>query len=330
MSEQPLAYSIYRPNQKPKAIIQILHGMMDHRKRYDYFAKALCSAGFAVITYDQRGHGETAHHKDDLGYFADDRGWKLLIDDCENINRLIRQEYPGIPLILFGHSMGSIVARSFIKRYDKEVDGLILCGAPNYNKMVPMMRKLTHALSVVSGKKRRIPLLKELILGQFNKQIVNAKTTSDWISKNEDNVQEYLQDSWCQFNFTNIAYEDLMFGMQDMNDTLRWNLQNSNLPILFVAGQEDPCTGLEKGLQDSAFVLKEAGYTFVEHLVYGNLRHEILNEKERDQVIQDLIRWVEKNVLDQSKRKRETEEKEVPASTQEATDATAFDAEEEE
>lgn len=303
IKKQPVVYTVYRPQKEIKAVIEIVHGMMEHRKRYDYFAKALCDAGFLVITYDQRGHGETALSKEDLGYFAKERGWKLLIDDCYDICQLIKEENADVPFILFGHSMGSIVARSFMKRYDKELDGVILCGAPNYSGIIPLGLSLAKMICKVKGEHQRSDLLKEMVVGQFNKNIPNAKTSSDWLSKNEENIENYLNDPLCNFNFTNSGYVDLLFGMKDMHDTLRWNLQNPNLPILFVAGQNDPCTGYEKGLNNSVNVLKEAGYQNIERIVYGSLRHEILQEKERDAIISDLIYWIEEHVLNKKEEK---------------------------
>lgn len=295
--KQPVAFTIYRPENQAKAVVQIVHGMMDHRRRYDYFAKALCEAGFGVITYDQRGHGETAASPEELGYFAGERGWKLLISDCLSINELAQKEFPGVPVILFGHSMGSLVSRSFIKRYDSKVQGVVLCGAPCYNKMARMGEKLAGVLSRIRGPKGRSKMLKEIVLGQFNRKVPNAKTDCDWVSRNEENVERYLADPLCQFNFTNRAYEDLMFGMQDMHDTMRWNLQNPTLPILFIVGSDDPCTGGEKGLKDSVKTLREAGYEYIDQHVYAGLRHELLNEKERDQIIADVISWIETLVL---------------------------------
>lgn len=298
IKKQSVVYTVYRPQKEIKAVIEIVHGMMEHRKRYDYFAKALCNAGFLVITYDQRGHGETALSEEDLGFFAKERGWKLLIDDCYDICQLIKKEAADVPFILFGHSMGSIVAHSFIKRYDKEVDGVILSGAPNYSSLIPLGFSMAKMICKVKGDRQRSDLLKEMVVGQFNKKIPNAKTSSDWLSKNEENIENYLKDPLCNFNFTNAGYVDLLFGMKDMHDTLRWNLQNPELPILFIAGQNDPCTGYEKGLNNSVKVLKEAGYQKVERIVYGSLRHEILQEKERDTIISDLIHWIEVEILE--------------------------------
>ncbi len=292
-----IVYSMYRPSKKPLANIVIVHGMMEHRKRYDYFARALCDAGFAVITYDQRGHGDSVSNPDELGFFANERGWKLLIQDCNDVCDQIKKEYPKIPTILFGHSMGSIVVRSFTKRHDINIEGLILSGAPNYQPAVKFGHLAAQAISLVQGPTKRSELLHNMSVGAFNKTIMNPRTPSDWISVNEENVDTYLNDPLCQFKFTNSAYADLMFGLRDINDLMRWGCNNPNLPILFIAGSEDVCTGLEKGLDHSIGRLKEVGYNYVERRVYPGLRHEILNEKERDQVITDVIQWIKRNCL---------------------------------
>jgi len=296
MEKQPVIYTIYRPKSDVIGVVEIVHGMMEHRRRYDYLAQALCEAGFAVITYDQRGHGETAGSKDNLGFFAEQRGWKLLIDDCMDINELMRKEFPNVPLILLGHSMGSLVARSFLKRYDSTIDALVLSGAPNYNSMSSIGKKLAGLIAKLRGSHYRSKTLRSLVLGAFNRQIANPRTDCDWLSKNPENVDEYIRDPFCHFDFTARAYEDLMFGIQDMADLLRWNLKNPELPILFIAGSEDPCTGGDKGLEDSAHRLNEAGYQNVERIVYAGLRHELFHEKEKDSIIQDLIQWMKKVV----------------------------------
>lgn len=296
MEKQPVIYTIYRPKAEVIGAVEIVHGMMEHRRRYDYLAQCLCEAGFAVITYDQRGHGETASSKEELGYFAQERGWKLLIDDCRDINELMRKEFPGVPLILLGHSMGTLVARSFLKRYDAEIDALILSGAPNYNPMASLGKKLAGLIGKIRGSHYRSKLLRSMVLGPFNRQISSPRTDCDWLSKNPDNVDEYIKDPFCHFNFTASAYEDLMFGIMDMADLLRWNLRNPDLPILFVAGEEDPCTGKDKGLDDSVHRLHEAGYHNVERIVYSGLRHELFHEKEKDSIIRDLIRWMKQSI----------------------------------
>ncbi len=287
-----LAYKIYKPTKKCIGTIVVVHGMMEHQKRYEYFANEMKNEGYAVLTYDQRGHGESAKTEKALGFFAKTRGWKLLIQDCFDMVSLIKSEYPGVPCILFGHSMGSIVVRSFIKRYDTEVQSVILCGAPTFSNLVPLGHKLSQVIGLVKGKRHRSELLKEIVLGSFNKSILDPKTPCDWISKNDENVLNYINDPLCQFNFTTVAYEDLLFGMMDMNETMRWNFRNKNLNILFISGSEDPCTGKEKGLDKSVKSLKEAGYTRIERRTYVPLRHEILNEIEKDKVIQDCIEWL--------------------------------------
>ncbi len=292
MENNGLVYTIYRPKGECIGTVVVVHGMLEHKKRYDYFATRLSDAGYAVLTYDQRGHGETGKLSGEFGYFAKNNGWNHLVKDCLSMVTLIKSEYPGVKSVLFGHSMGSIVARSFTRLYDTEINSLVLCGAPFYNSIAPIGVKLAQTISVFQGEKGKSKLLKDLVLGPFNKTIKNPRTDSDWISKNEENVDIYLKDPFTRFNFTNSAYADLMRGTQDMADLKNWNFTNAELSVLFISGEEDPCIGGEKGLSDSISRIKQAGYQKVKSIVYPGLRHEILNETEKDQVIDDVIEWL--------------------------------------
>ncbi len=288
-------YDIYRPEDYAKGIVQIMHGMSEHRQRYVEFAKFLCKAGFVVVTQDHRGHGD--NNQEGNGFFGSKRGWEHLIEDAYFITRTVKKEYPPeVPFILFGHSMGSLVARSYLKRYDRELDGLILCGAPNYSVLSTLGIALSGVIANVQGEKARSEFLEKLITGRFNRNF-DAKTDFDWLSKNTANVESFLNDDRCGFRFTNRGYQDLMKGMKDMNSLKNWNCENKDLSILFISGEEDPVTGGKKGRNQSIKRLNKAGYKDVSEFIYSNMRHEVLNEIEHEKVFKDILQWIEEKCL---------------------------------
>lgn len=302
--QEKIATTLYRPEGQPRAVIQIAHGMAEHRGRYEEFAQFLLSQGMAVVINDHRGHGDSARDQE-LGYFAKTKGWQKCVTDLYELMVETKKEYPDIPYILFGHSMGSIMSRSFVKRYDCFLNGLILSGAPNYNPAAGIGKQLAKLIVAAKGDHYRSAFLEKLAQGSFNKKFAPPRTPFDWLSRSPENVDAYIADPKCGFTFTASAYEDLFYGMQDMHDLMRWNLKNPKLPILFVAGEDDPVTGGRKGLESSEQLLRDAGYSDIELRVFKGLRHEILNEAEKDQVYQEILGWLDRKVLAGSGKKKE-------------------------
>ena len=282
--------SIYRPA-KLKAAILIIHGMCEHRKRYDDFARFLCKNGYGVISYDQLGHGET---RDDVfGYFGQN-GWNNLISTANNLVSTLKNEFKDVPCYIFAHSMGSIVARSYIKQYDDRIDGLILSGAPCYQKGAGFARLYVDMICMVKGDKNTDKSLKNMIEGGFNRKIKDPKTSIDWLSFNEKNIENYANDPFCGGHFTNRGYHDLVTGLIDIHKANEYQCKNTRMPILFMAGEFDPCTGFAKGVEDSISVLKKAGYQDITTCIYHNSRHEILNDNDADKVYEDCLTWLNK------------------------------------
>ncbi len=286
-----LATSFFKPQGNIKAVMLVVHGMAEHRKRYDEFATALSEQGIGVLTYDQRGHGESVNDSSELGYFGSENGWLNLVEDTADFLKQLKREYR-VPVILFGHSMGSMVSRCVLKRYEELIDAVILSGAPNYVPVAGAGRAVAKLISAF-GEKKRSSLLHNMAEGGFIKSIENPETEVDWLSYDKDNVKKYIADPLCGFTFTARGYQDLMSLMVDMHQ-IEKKTKKSHLPILFVSGADDPCTGGPKGLDDSIAVLKQTGYEKITNLVYKNARHEILNEKIADKVIEDIVQWVEK------------------------------------
>ena len=282
-----LIYKIIKPEAEVRATLVCVHGMQEHHARYISFARELSKQGVAVLIYDLPGHGDA--FKDELGYFADQNGDEVLIQSVDTMVTKLHTEFPDVPHFLFGHSMGSIIVRLYLERNDK-FSGVILCGAPNYRPAAGFGKKLAQLLVKVKGPKAKTKLLTALSVGAFSKSVKNAKTPVDWLSYNEENVQEFLKDELCGVPFTDAGNRDLFTMVSRLHHPFA--AKNTSLPILFISGEDDPCTGGTLGLVDSISTLQKNGYANIENITFPKMRHEILNEKENHLVIEEIIKFI--------------------------------------
>lgn len=287
-----LSYVIHKPKNNPKACIFIVHGMQEHKERYAWFARYLNDRGYAVITYDLPGHGRDTL-KDELGYFGNENGWQNLVDSAVIIANIAKKEFSNIPTVYFGHSMGTMIGRTFLQENDNLIDAMILSGCPCYQSGAKIGELIAKLIVKTKGSKGHSKLLDNLATGSFNKSIENPRTNLDWLSYNNENVDAYLADELCGVPFTNQGYLDLFVGMQMMNDKSRYKMTNKNLPLLLFAGNDDPCIGGTKGWNDTVSKLKNLGYTNLENKLYPNMRHEILNEVDNAIVMKDAADWLD-------------------------------------
>ncbi|MBP3891020.1 MAG: lysophospholipase [Solobacterium sp.] len=290
-----ITMTIFRPQQAPKAVVEIIHGMAEHRKRYEDFANYLKAHNYVVVTFDLPGHGE-ATKESDLGYFGETQGWNRLLQAVDQVCEELKKEYPNIPFYLFGHSMGSMLARCYLQQHDDKLDGLILSGAPNYQSATKLGILVGKLLKLFKGSKGHSSLMDGLVTGGFNKVVSNPKTPYDWISYNPENVKKYAADARCGFGFTLQGYIDELSGLDQLHQSNLYQCKKKDLPILFIVGEDDPCTGGEKGLADSIGTLKEAGYQQIEKKLYPDMRHEILNEVNHERVYEDTLNWLDAQV----------------------------------
>lgn len=281
------AYYYQIPN--PKAFICIFHGMAEHQLRYQKLANTLNDNGFNVLTIDHRGHGESLYDGTLKGYFADEDGWHKNLDDLHAIITMLKPK--NVPFILFGHSMGSLVARSYLKKYGNELAGLYLSGSPDESPMASMGLILAKAIRALNGKKHASPFMTKLSFGSFNKSVKNPKTSNDWLSVDEENVRKYNEDDLCGYDFTTQAYVDMLGGINEVYHGDDWNVTNPNLPIHFVSGEFDPCF-LPNGLERAAHRLGEIGYNNVDYRLVKDCRHEIFNDIKQNEVIEDFVKWL--------------------------------------
>lgn len=285
---------IYEPEHEVIGRFHILHGMGEHGGRYDAFATMLCEQGYFVTMHDHRGHGKTAELNGKLGYFADENGFERVVEDVYDVIQNVRYDYKKVPIFIFGHSMGSFIARRFIQVYGEIVDGCILCGTGATTTMHKVGNMLAKTMAKTKGKDVRGDLLNELSLGSFNKQFKNTKTAFDWLTSDEEEVQKYIADPYCGFIPTIQFFADLTDGLIMINRKEENARIPKNLPILLISGSADPVGNNGKGVYKVANQLKNAGAQNVIVYLFEEMRHEILNERNKQQVFDVVSRWLKK------------------------------------
>lgn len=272
--------------ENPKAVVQIAHGMEEHQERYEDFVKFLNQNGFAVVSADMRGHGQNAEN---LGYFSGKGGDKLLISDHKQIRDFIGERFKGLPVYLFAHSMGTIISRVVLQTYSKHYDKVVLSGYPAYQSGASFGVFLTDIIQTFRGAKYKSKIIEKLGVEMFNNDIKNPRTKVDWVCANEETVDKYLNDPLCGVGFTVSAFNDLFELVVKMNKTELYKDVNKALPLLLLAGKDDPCTKGDKGRADSRKTLEKAGFENIKQTTYSGMRHEILNEKENQKVYNDIL-----------------------------------------
>ncbi len=277
-----------------KGIFQISHGMAEHRKRYLPFMEFLSNHGYVCVIHDHRGHGESIKTEEDLGYFYE-KNATYVIEDLAQVTKMIKEEYADLPVYLFGHSMGSLIVRSYLKRYDSQIDKLIVCGAPYHNHLAGIGIFFSKIIQVFKGEKYRSRLMQKLTFSSYNKKFTEEKKEKNcWISDNKENKEQYEKDERCGFIFTLNGFQNLYKLVQKTYSEKGWEKQNLELPIFFIAGDKDPVIGgIGKWIEAYEFLQNTVGYKNMSHKLYKDKRHELLNEDIKEKVYQDILNWVE-------------------------------------
>lgn len=282
---------IVKPEKKPKGILQITHGMCEYKERYLPFMEFFASHGYLVVCHDQRGHGDSVKAEEDRGYFYEYSG-EAIVQDAAQITTYIKQLYPNLPVVLFGHSMGSMVARCYLQKYDTLIDKAIICGSPSSNPMVDVAICLTKLIRLFKGKKYRSKMLAYLSTGKGNNRFAK-EGPGNWLSRNRQNIEEYLANPKSNYRFTTNGFENLFKLMKHTYQKKRYKVQNPTLPIRFVSGGDDAILVNEKKWQQSIDALKKAGYQNVTGKLYEKFRHEIFNDIGKEVVLEDLLSFIE-------------------------------------
>lgn len=272
----------------PDSVIQILHGLGEHAGRYQRFAGACNAENIAVVAHDHRGHG--VH--EGFGHYADNNGWTKVISDVLRVRQRIADQYPQVPVVLLGHSMGSYIAQSVVIRHGGNNVGLILSASTFASRReLRVAHVVARVLAAMTGGRRINHLLNHAGLGKFNRAFEPTRTESDWLSRDEVEVDSYLADPFCGGEFSNRLWSDLTGGLLEITTPKAIASIRHDLPILILGGENDPVGG-RRGLGRLADVFNETGHDNLTLKVYAGGRHEMLNETNRDEVTADVIHWI--------------------------------------
>jgi alpha-beta hydrolase superfamily lysophospholipase len=271
--------------------------MMEHAGRYASFAEFLVRNGYTVYANDHPGHGRTARKPEELGYFEGKKGWSQVIENMHTLATIIRKENPGIPVFLFGHSMGSLLSRYYIFSNQDKIDGLILCGT-NYSPQVLTLfgTALAAVTRVLCGKHHRNFMINYLAYKQFNRHFKPSETDFDWLSCDKESVRRYIHDNLCGYPSTSAFYSGLFYGLREIIKRKNINRIPKDLPIFILSGALDPVGDFTKGVNKVIDLYIQAGLINLTLKIYTDGRHEMLNEINKEDVYHDVMMWIEKQL----------------------------------
>ncbi|MBQ9729927.1 MAG: alpha/beta fold hydrolase [Clostridia bacterium] len=284
--------TLFVPNGKVEGLVQIVHGMCECKERYFPIAEHFCSNGLAVGVYDQRGHGDSVSSPEEYGYFGDKTA-TAIVEDAAQVTEYLKTRFPGVPVTLFGHSMGSMVVRCYLHKHDELIDKLIVCGSPGKNALAGAGKLMAKTIALFKGKMHRSKTLAYLSTGRGNEKFGGEK--GSWLTRDKEIVKKFYSDPKCSFIFTCNGFQNLFGLMQKTYKKSLYQVKNPDLRILFVSGSDDAVLYSEKKWKNSQEDLKKVGYQNVSGKLYPEFRHEIHNEIGKEEVYADLTSFI-KNV----------------------------------
>lgn len=281
---------------KPKAVIQIAHGMAETAQRYETFAKVLTKNGYIVYINDHRGHGKTAKIIENVGHLAEKEGFRCLVEDMYTLTNIIKKENEDLPIYLFGHSMGSFASQRYIMDYSNNLSGLILCGSNGKQGIILNLAHLIINREIKKyGRRSRSNKINDLIFGG---QIIrrNEKTKFDWLSRDKEQVEKYINDPFCGVVCSCGFFYDLVQGLKEIEDKENLKKVPLDIPIYIISGDKDPIGKNGKGVLRLRDRYIKLGVKDVTCKLYKDGRHELLNEINKEEVFEDIICWLNNKI----------------------------------
>ena len=287
----------WEPEGTARAVVHLVHGVAEHIERYHEFASFLAEHGYAVAGDDHLGHGKSISDGSELGWFSEEDGWKHLVEDEKKLRDILRERFPGVPMVLFGHSMGSFMARTYLGWYPQDFDACVLSGTGRQPGIVCRAGKLLARLEINwHGSKYRSSLLQKAVFGGYLKRVENPTGPNDWVCRDAEVIRKYDTDPLCGYIATVGLMYDMMDGMQLIGKSSHMAKMDKAKPVLFIAGDADPVGNYGKGVKQVAEGFIRAGMQDISVKLYPDFRHEILNEFGKEQVCDDVLHWLEEKI----------------------------------
>ena len=281
------------PENAPKAVLQIVHGIAEYVGRYDAFASFLAENGIAVVGEDHIGHGRSVAEGAPHIYFSKNDGWNKVVSDIHNLRQMSGEKYPDVPYFLMGHSMGSFLARTYLIKFPGDVDGAVIMGTGQLGKaLVSAGKTAAKIIGKIFGFDKPHDIITNLAFGGYTKGIENPRTPFDWLSVNEENVDRYIADPMCGEDATVGLFLDMLGGIEFITKQENVDKMDITKPVLFIAGEEDPVGDNGKGVKAAFLAFDKAGVKDLHCKLYPGLRHEILNENCGKKVGEYIYSWI--------------------------------------
>ena len=284
---------IHEPNEgEIRGVVQLAHGMVDHVERYGELVAYLTGEGYVFAGNDHLGHGKTAKCKDDFGFFASKDGYKYVVDDLYTMNQELHKRYPGKPVILLGHSMGSFLSRLYAVKYPTSLDGIIIHGTGGKNPALPFGKIVVAVLRAIKGERYRSALVKKLSFMGYNSRFDKSEGDDAWLTRAGELVADRNGDDRTNFIFTLAGYNDLFTMLGECNSSHWYSEYPKSLPTLLMAGADDPVGNYGEGVREVYDGLSKEGVVALDIALYEGARHELFNETNRAEIFRDMCDWL--------------------------------------
>ena len=277
----------------PRAIVQIAHGIAEHIGRYEAFMQFLAENGFIAVGNDHLGHGKSAEKLEEAGIFSEENGWDYVVKDMAQLHARMKEQYPDLPYVFFGHSMGSFLTRTYLILHPEDYDAAILSGTGHQSKALVNAGYLAANMTVkLQGPRASGQKLNDMAFGSYCNKIENPRTPYDWLSRDPEVVDRYIADPKCGFVCKCSLYRDMMGGLRFLTSQANINRMNREKPVYFMSGAADPVGDYGKGVERAYQAFCRAGLHDVMIRLYPEGRHEMLNEMNKEAVMQDILNWL--------------------------------------
>ncbi|MBO6140936.1 MAG: alpha/beta hydrolase [Ruminococcus sp.] len=293
--EHNIAYYVFMPKGEIRAAVQIVHGMNEYLLRYKHLAKFFNDNGIAVCGNDHLGHGSSISCEEDYGYFSPEKGWQNAVEDMYKLTKIMKEKVGDVPYFMFGHSMGSFLARAFMIRHASALDGAVICGTGDGMPATAALLTVCDAVKLAKGERYRSDKLNNVAFSKYNERFPDAAYNTAWLSRDEEIQKAFAEDEKSNHIFTVNGFENLAKMLHYISDPRWFKALRKDMPVFLIAGTDDPVGNYGKGVQ-AVYDKMKAQDCNVELKLYEGCRHELVNELNKDEVMADILSFIEDTI----------------------------------